>query len=141
VTVPGKGGRPRKWRSDTDRVRAYRARQRGGDEPATVEAAAADGDELAVALERERCVAVELANARRAVRALETDLARAEARNDELVRRITVLDADRVRLIEDVAELNERVRRLVAPDFATKRDDSGRPGNRAARRAAQRRQR
>lgn len=29
VTVPGKGGRPRKWRSDADRVRAYRARQAG----------------------------------------------------------------------------------------------------------------
>lgn len=141
MTVPGKGGRPRKWRSDTDRVRAYRARQSGAHEPATVETAAADGDELALALERERRVAVELADARRAVRVLETDLARAEASNDELVRRITVLDADRLGLIEEVAELNERVRRLVAPDFATKRDESGRTGNRAARRAAQRRQR
>ena len=36
MTVSGKGGRPRKWRSDADRVRDYRARQRGVDEPPTL---------------------------------------------------------------------------------------------------------
>ena len=49
MTIPGKGGRPRKWRSDADRSRAYRARQRGDDEPATIEQALDDGDELAEA--------------------------------------------------------------------------------------------
>jgi chromosome segregation ATPase len=49
VTIPGKGGRPRKWRSDADRSRAYRARQRGDDEPATIEQALDDSDELAEA--------------------------------------------------------------------------------------------
>lgn len=49
MTIPGKGGRPRKWRSDADRSRAYRARQRGEDEPATIEMALGDGDELAQA--------------------------------------------------------------------------------------------
>ena len=49
MTIPGKGGRPRKWRSDADRSRAYRARQRGGDEPTTIEQALDDGDELAEA--------------------------------------------------------------------------------------------
>ena len=37
MTVPGKGGRPRKWRSDADRVRAFRARERGDDEPPTID--------------------------------------------------------------------------------------------------------
>jgi chromosome segregation ATPase len=49
VTIPGKGGRPRKWRSDADRSRAYRARQRGDHEPSTIEQALDDGDELAEA--------------------------------------------------------------------------------------------
>jgi chromosome segregation ATPase len=49
VTIPGKGGRPRKWRSDADRSRAHRARQRGDDEPATIEQALDDRDELAQA--------------------------------------------------------------------------------------------
>lgn len=47
MTIPGKGGRPRKWRSDVDRSRAYRARRQGDDEPATIEQALDDGDELA----------------------------------------------------------------------------------------------
>lgn len=63
MTVPGKGGRPRKWRSDADRVRAFRARQRGDVEPATLAAALADGDELARAIERGRRLQAELADA------------------------------------------------------------------------------
>jgi hypothetical protein len=47
VTVPGKGGRPRKWRSDTDRQRAWRARADGRAEPPTLDQALNDGDELA----------------------------------------------------------------------------------------------
>ena len=49
MTIPGKGGRPRKWRSDADRSRAYRARQRGEEEPTTIDQALDDGDELAEA--------------------------------------------------------------------------------------------
>lgn len=51
MTVPAKGGRPRKWRSDADRVRAFRARQRGDQEPATLDASLVDGDELARAVD------------------------------------------------------------------------------------------
>jgi hypothetical protein len=51
MTVPGKGGRPRKWRSDADRVRAFRARHHGEEEPATFEEALVDGDDLARAVE------------------------------------------------------------------------------------------
>jgi chromosome segregation ATPase len=54
MTVPGKGGRPRKWRSDADRVRAFRARHRGEQEPATFEEALVDGDDLARAVEHTR---------------------------------------------------------------------------------------
>jgi hypothetical protein len=54
MTVPGKGGRPRKWRSNADRIRAYRARQQGVPEPPILEQALQDGDELARALELAR---------------------------------------------------------------------------------------
>ena len=50
VTVPGRGGRPRKWRSDADRQRAWRARRNGQPEPPTMEQAVEGGDELAHAL-------------------------------------------------------------------------------------------
>jgi chromosome segregation ATPase len=63
MTVPGKGGRPRKWRSDADRVRAFRARQRGEDEPATLEGALVDGDDLARAVEHAHQLQTDLATA------------------------------------------------------------------------------
>jgi hypothetical protein len=44
----------RKWSSDNARKRAYRPRQRGESEPPILAAALGAGDELAVALERER---------------------------------------------------------------------------------------
>jgi hypothetical protein len=62
VTIPGKGGRPRKWRSDVDRSRAYRARQRGEAEPSTVEHALVDGDDLARARHEIEQLAMTLAN-------------------------------------------------------------------------------
>lgn len=61
MTVPGKGGRPRKWRSDdADRGRAFRARQRGEEEPTTFDDALADGDELARAIDRARQLQADL---------------------------------------------------------------------------------
>jgi hypothetical protein len=54
MTVPGRGGRPRRWRSDADRQRAFRARRDGRPEPPTLAQALDDGDELALALERIR---------------------------------------------------------------------------------------
>jgi chromosome segregation protein len=60
MTVPGKGGRPRKWRSDADRVRAFRARERGEEEPATFEEALVDGDDLARAVEQARQLQTDL---------------------------------------------------------------------------------
>ena len=70
MTVPGKGGRPRKWRSDADRVRAHRARQRGEDEPPTVERALVAGDEAAVAWERVRELGVTIEDQRSELKSL-----------------------------------------------------------------------
>ena len=53
VTVPGRGGRPRKWSSDADRKRAFRARRRGGVEPSTFDAALDQGEAPARALARQ----------------------------------------------------------------------------------------
>ena len=87
VTVPGKGGRPSKWRSDADRVRAYRARQAGRDEPPELAHALADGDELARAMEEIRALRAELVAAadteqalRQEVRSLRRDLAARDKR-------------------------------------------------------------
>jgi chromosome segregation ATPase len=63
MTVPGKGGRPRKWRSDADRVRAFRARHRGEEEPATFEEALVDGDDLARAVDHSNQLQADLAAA------------------------------------------------------------------------------
>jgi chromosome segregation ATPase len=60
MTVPGKGGRPRKWRSDADRVRAFRARHRGEEEPATFQEALVEGDDLARAVEHSRQLQADL---------------------------------------------------------------------------------
>ena len=46
MTVAGKGGRPRKWRSDADRARAYRARKRGLTEPEPLADVSDDADQL-----------------------------------------------------------------------------------------------
>ena len=64
MTIPGKGGRPRKWRSDADRVRAYRARQRGQAEPVVLAHALDDGDELARTWDRVRQLGEQLDQAR-----------------------------------------------------------------------------
>lgn len=87
VTVPGKGGRPRKWRSDADRVRAYRARQAGREEPPDLDQALADGDELARAMEDVRALRAELVSAaateqelRDEVRSLRRELAARDKR-------------------------------------------------------------
>ena len=51
MTVPGKGGRPRKWVTTADRQRAWRARQEGATEPPTiVQAISGEDQRLAAAL-------------------------------------------------------------------------------------------
>lgn len=64
MTVPGKGGRPRKWASQRDRQRAWRARQAGQPEPDTYANKLDDGDLLAAALTERDHLASELAELR-----------------------------------------------------------------------------
>jgi len=64
MTVPGKGGRPRKWASQRDRQRAWRARQTGQPEPDTYAHKVDDGDLLAAALNERDHLAAELAEQR-----------------------------------------------------------------------------
>ena len=94
VTVPGKGGRPRKWRSDADRVRAYRARQRGEREPVTFDVALTDGDELALAIERGRQLQAELADAVAALAELDAALQSERRRHVATKRKLERTRAD-----------------------------------------------
>ncbi len=79
VTVPGVGGRARKWRSDADRVRAFRARRAGRQEPPTLDAALRDGDELALALVRETELRTELDVARQQIERARSQIAELRA--------------------------------------------------------------
>ena len=91
MTVPGKGGRPRKWRSDADRVRAFRAQARGEDEPPTIELALQYGDEAAAAWDQVRelgitidALTAELKQTQATVRRAENELEREQARSSWL---------------------------------------------------------
>jgi chromosome segregation ATPase len=149
VTVVGKGGRPRKWRSDTDRVRAYRARQRGGEEPPTVDEVLDAGDDAAVAWNRVReleCALEELrretkvstASAREAHKALDHERVRFGWINEENTRlrsEIEALRAERDALQEERTTLRETANGLSTPAVRTN------PPNREQRRQAERRRR
>jgi chromosome segregation ATPase len=112
MTVPGKGGRPRKWRSDADRVRAFRARERGEQEPPTLETALGDGDELALAVDRARRLQAELDDAMTSIGKLEEALAGERRRTDALRRRLDRTQADLDQQRSVTAETNDRVRTL-----------------------------
>jgi chromosome segregation ATPase len=141
MTIPGKGGRPRKWLSDADRVRAHRARQRGDVEPPTFEDLSAGDDELAHSLRRQGEIEVELADARQDVRWLEHELAETEAKSAQLDSELRALRTDRAELLIQVAELNERVRQLSSAQINTPRHEPPPLGNRATRRQAARKRR
>ena len=120
MTVPGKGGRPRKWRSDADRVRAFRARERGDDEPPTIEVALESGDDAAVAWDQVRqlgdtldALKAELKTTEAALRRAEKELEREQVRanwisegNDRLRAELDAVERDR-------ADLQERLDGLL----------------------------
>ena len=141
MTIPGKGGRPRKWLSDADRVRAHRARQRGAVEPRMFEDLSAGDDELAHALRRQGELEGELADARQDVRWLEHKLAETEAKSAQLDSELRAMRTDRAELLIQVAELNERVRQLSSARGDTPRHEPPPLGNRATRRQAARKRR
>lgn len=76
VTVPGKGGRPRKWTSAADRQRAWRARQQGQPEPDTFTEALDRGDELAATIAAGEVLARQLEAAKAKAKALRLELNR-----------------------------------------------------------------
>lgn len=129
MTVPGKGGRPRKWRSDADRVRAYRARQAGLDEPPVLTQALDDGDELARVWAMVRQLGEQLDTANTTIKGLrrERDQTRRElereqrrwgwieASNTELAAERDRLETERDTLADDNAELRVRLAKLTQP--------------------------
>ena len=147
MTVAGKGGRPRKWRSDTDRVRAYRARQRGEEEPSTLTQAIDDGDELAKSLERERALHEQLLAAKSVERELRTAIAsseRALARQNKRADWLEVSHADvAADLAAAQAELDMLRQHEADSASGVQRQPAivDRPTNRTERRRATRRRR
>jgi hypothetical protein len=161
MTIPGKGGRPRKWRSDADRVRAFRARQRGAPEPSVLLTVVDESDELAAAwdgvrelgekLDRQRVVERslrrELATARRELEAQQTrfqwlndsnealrsKLAAGDGERRELARRLTaqIAETEALRCQQDVWLAAESPSTAIGPS-------DERAGNRAQRRRAAR---
>ena len=109
MTVPGKGGRPRRWRSDTDRVRAYRARQCGVPEPPTVVEAAAGGDELALALETTRRLASELDDAERLVRSQRAELRASAAEVEQQHTRFGRIETENSELRSAISRLEQEL--------------------------------
>lgn len=105
MTIPGKGGRQRKWRSGADRSRAYRARQRGEVEPATIEQALDDGDELAAArMEIER-LSRELRERRLDLHVLRAIVARRDREVALLDERVAAVTSANSHLLNERAEL------------------------------------
>ncbi|MGB7880297.1 MAG: hypothetical protein WBL31_16150 [Ilumatobacteraceae bacterium] len=120
MTVPGKGGRPRKWRSDADRVRAFRARERGDDEPPTIEVARESGDEAAAAWDQVRqlgdtinALRAELKTTRAALRRAERELEREQVRSSWISERNDRFQAELQAAERDRADLQERLDELV----------------------------
>ncbi len=165
MTIPGKGGRPRKWRSDADRVRAYRARQRGDSEPPVLAVALDEGDELAAALEHGRELGQRLEKQRKVERSLRRELAVAcrelEAqqarfdllRQDNEALRNNLADAERARgevegRLTALAQENLALRRRLEPFSGaatpavdtTEKPSTNRAQRRRAARNARRRQ-
>jgi len=147
MTVPGKGGRPRKWRSDADRVRAFRARERGDDEPPTIEVALESGDEAAVAWDQARqlgdtidALKAELKTTKAALRRAEKELEREQVRanwisegNDRLRAELDAIERDRA----DLQERRDVLLRTITTPAPNARPVPG--PNRAQRRQEERR--
>jgi chromosome segregation ATPase len=105
VTVAGKGGRPKKWKSDADRVRAYRARQRGEPEPPKLDQAVEQGDDVARLVARIEELERKVSGDRRVASALRSRVQQLDRENDELRRRLGQRDHE----LEALRELNARL--------------------------------
>ena len=159
MTVPGKGGRPRKWRSDADRVRAYRARQTGVDEPPVIAQALDDGDELAQVWATVRDLGEQLATTNATLKQVrrERDQTRRElereqhrwgwieSHNTELTVERDRLETERDALAVELVEIRERLARLqqaaAAPVIESRRVAAPPALSRAQRRQQERQER
>lgn len=153
MTVPGKGGRPRKWRSDADRQRAWRNRQTGAPEPPTMVQALDDGDELARTWQMIRDLGAQLEAAKAKAKALQVELNRTRREHATEDRRwgwITTenqhlhAETERLRAERDdaLARLHdlEALRQQPAPRTGTPPPASGPALSRAERRRLEREQ-
>lgn len=91
MTVPGRGGRPRKWRSDADRVRAWRARQIGRPEPPQLADLDPNEDELARRIEEVRQLHEQLRTLRQENRDLTAELNRTRRRITKVEHQVDIL--------------------------------------------------
>ncbi len=146
VTVPGKGGRPRKWASDADRMRAFRARLNGTDEPATVEESIDQGTQSGRAWAQVRELNETVNEQRAIIQSLERVLKSARRSLVDQERRFSWLDSENERLRAQLED--RRVTRVVSvrteapePTVVPDRAASAPALNRAQRRAAERRMR
>jgi hypothetical protein len=99
VTIAGRGGRPRKWRSDADRARAYRARQRGEPEPEQLSQIDRDSDELAAARHQAEQLGALIRDLRQTERSVRAELGRTQrALEAERSHAERLLDANRLLL-------------------------------------------
>jgi len=159
MTVPGKGGRPRKWRSDADRQRAFRARADGRDEPPTLDQALDDGDELARVWEMVRDLGTQLDDANTTIKQLRLERNKTiravtnsdrrwgwiEAENNGLRTQNDRVKAERDALSIENTELRQRLARLTQstarPPAEAPPTSLPRPLSRAQRRQQERQQR
>ena len=146
--MAGKGGRPKKWKSDADRVRAYRARQRGEAEPATLEQAIEQGDEFAEHVARITELEAKIASGRRTasqltarVRQLDRENAELHGRLERMKRELDAFREMNARLSQQRDQLVAALNAWAAPDGGAPTDDVAEQLSRAERRRAERQNR
>jgi hypothetical protein len=146
MTVPGKGGRPRKWRSDADRQRAWRNRQTGNPEPPTMVEALDDGDELARTWQMIRDLGQQLEAAKAKAKALRVELNRARREHATEDRRWSWITTENQHLRAETerlrAERDDALARLHDFEHRSPSPPPAGPGlSRAERRQLEREQR
>ena len=138
MTVEGKGGRPRKWNSDADRVRAFRARARGDEEPAAVEQLVNTGGEAGFAWAQ----VAELTNTVRqhkdTIRSLERELHDALKVAEEVMLRCSRLESTNELLRAREQHVSAAPTRSAGSQHSTSATAEAAAPNRAQRRAAER---
>jgi phage shock protein A len=136
MTVAGRGGRPRKWASDADRVRAFRARQRGEAEPLTFDQHVDDRTALGELVERIRTLEALITERDDVLRSQDREILTLERKVTTIERRLASAAAEN-------AHLRAEVKRLAA----TEAQDGAEPSrptpqlNRAERRRLDRERR